>query len=303
MTGRRAATEERPVVVLPGIDLSNRALFSRGTKKRRSVPIMGYDGTNGSGKTRAMISDSLPSLAMGRKVYSTVELLDPHTGNPHPLYVPFESWSQLHTIQDADLCLDEVTGVMDSRDSGMPKHVRRLLPQMRRRGTPVRWTGIHWDNADVRLRQVTQGLTRCQGYWQNHKLRRASGAVDYIELWAPNQLFSMITYDAKMMHRSDAANAANQQQPKRQQRVKRPKVLVREWLWGPSSLSFKCYNTLDSVLAVDNICTVCKKKAKPEEVCKGHADDELVINMDEPGDWSWPGTARLTTEFSPLGEH
>lgn len=74
------------------LDPNTPGLISKGIRKRRSVPICGYIGLNGHGKSMAMIRDTLPTLAAGGKVLSTVVLLDPHTGNPHPNFVRLESW-------------------------------------------------------------------------------------------------------------------------------------------------------------------------------------------------------------------
>jgi hypothetical protein len=59
-------------------------MFQNQTKRRlrRAMPITGYTGANGGGKSAAMVWDTMPSLAMGRTVLSTVRLLD--WENPRP---------------------------------------------------------------------------------------------------------------------------------------------------------------------------------------------------------------------------
>lgn len=59
-------------------------MFHNETKRRirRAMPITGYTGANGGGKSAAMVWDTMPSLAMGRPVLSTVRLLD--WENPRP---------------------------------------------------------------------------------------------------------------------------------------------------------------------------------------------------------------------------
>lgn len=268
--GERAAPTTPQVPQI--LTMDTKGITTRGIKKRRSVPIHGYVGLNGHFKTWSMIRDTLPSIALGRRILSTVAILDPFTGNPHPLYVPFRSWSQLHDFRDGDVLLDEVTGIMDSRDSGMPKHVRRLLPQMRRANVLVRWTGIDWDNSDRRLRQLTQAVTKCRGHLPNKKLQRAQGTSDALSLWAPNRLAFLTTYDAQTLTQSnDGAQLAQEPEKKR-----RARVLFRELAWAPGSLTFSAYNTLDAVLAVDSTCghidamgNVCGGRV-PEKVCKGH---------------------------------
>lgn len=260
-------------VVLPGISFGSSKLLTSGIKKRRGTPLMGYTGLNGMGKTFAMIRDTLPDLAMGLRCLSTVALLDPHTGNPHPLYTPFRHWSQLDGWRNGPLLLDEVTGVMDSRESGMPKKVRKQLPQMRRVNSPVRWTGINWDNSDKRLRQITQAVTDCRGFLPKSRNVRTDGFVDAVEMWLPNRLFLLTTYDASTMQSAQEGSQLTQDDDKK----KKAKVKKRELVWGPGSLAFDCYDTLDSVDSIDNTCAhvdhetgeVCGLRVA-EKTCRGH---------------------------------
>lgn len=258
---------EVPVMPVPGSLLhpDNAALTSRGILRRRSAPIMGYVGLNGQGKTFSMVRDTLLSLALGRRVLSTVTILDPETGEPHPLFERFTSWEQLHDFRDGDVLMDEITGIMDARDQGMPKHVRRLLPQMRRANVMVRWTGIDFDNTDRRLRQLSQAVVRCRGHIPNRKLERANGTRDAVSMWAPNRLFVLTTFDSQTLTDSSDARMLTEE-PKRERRAK---VLNREFVWGPRELAFKCYNTLDAVSAVANVCAVCGLKPV-ERTCRGH---------------------------------
>ena len=260
-------------VVLPALSLADLRL-TRGTRKRRSVPIMGYNGLNGTGKTLCAVRDTLPTLALGRPVLSTVPLLDPHTGNLHPLCIPFRSWEQLHEFKNGDLLLDEVTGIMDSRDgqSGMPKHIRKMLPQLRRLNVTVRWTGIDWDNSDRRLRQLTQAVAMCKGYAPNRKAQRSDGDITALAMWAPNRIFSVVTLDAQRLNQSEDSQrllSAGDPTATKQARQRRPKVLNREWYVGPGSIAFRAYNTLDAVLSVDASCPVCGLRM-PDRYCKGH---------------------------------
>lgn len=242
-------------------------LLGRGVRRRRSVPIMGYVGLNGQGKTLAMIRDTLPSLTMGRRVLSTVTILDPDTGDPHPLFEKFESWEQMHTFRDGDILLDEITGIMDSGDSAMPKDIRRILPQMRRANVMIRWTGISWDNSHKRLRQVTQAVAKCKGLMPNRSLvkAQAEGSPDQLSMWAPNRFFVLNTFDAQSLNAADDAKMLTNDQNKR---VK-AKLLQREFFWAPGSVVFDCYDTYASVSQVSADCTICGGKI-PEPRCKGH---------------------------------
>jgi len=261
MSGR-AEPRRGAASVARTLDLSNGKLLTRGIRKRRSAPIMGYCGLNGSFKTATMIRDTLPSLALGRRVLSTVEILDPDTGRPHPLYIPFRSWEQLHEFHDGDVLLDEVTGIMDAREQGMPKHVRRLLPQMRRANVLVRWSGISWDNADRRLRQLTQAVAMCRGFLPAGQNDRG-GAVDVLAMWAPKRLAFVTTYDAQTLQSVDDVSQLSQEPTKK----RRARVLNRELWWGPGSPTFSCYDTLAPVAPVSNDCPVCGGR-RPDVSCR-----------------------------------
>jgi len=262
--GAAAAPAVAPPVIL---DPSNPLLRTRGILKRRNAPVRGYCGLNGHGKSFAMVRDTLLGLALGNRVLSTVEILDPHTGNPHPNFELFRSWQQLHTARNAEILLDEITGVMDARDSGMPKHVRRLIPQLRRANCPVSWTGIDWDNSDRRMRQLTWAMVRCVGHFPNRAAIRTDGARDSVSMWAPNRLFILTTFDAKRMSASDDSAQITEER----ERKRRARVLNREFVRGPGSLAFRAYNTLESVSQVDNSCQVCGGRI-PEKVCRGHGE-------------------------------
>lgn len=52
--------------------------------RRRGMPIHGFVGPNGTGKSAVMVYDTLPSLEWGRPVLSTVRLLDYRNPRPCP---------------------------------------------------------------------------------------------------------------------------------------------------------------------------------------------------------------------------
>ena len=69
-----------PVIAPPVLlDPANPELRTRGILKRRSSPVRGYAGMNGSGKSFAAVRDLLLGLAMGSRVLSTVTILDPES--------------------------------------------------------------------------------------------------------------------------------------------------------------------------------------------------------------------------------
>lgn len=249
---------------------TGRDRLTGGILRRRSVPIIGYTGTSGHGKTQAAVRDTLPSLAAGRPVLSTVALLDWRTGEPHPLWTPLRSVWQLLDWRNGDILMDEITGIFDSRDGGMPGEIRRLIPQMRRRNVQIRWTGIDWDNTDRRLRQMTQAVVACRGYVPDRAATRATGDRDAIAMWAPNRAFSLVTYDAQTLSQSEDSRAITQEEG----RKRKAKVLHREWYVGVGTLARRSYNTLDDVLGVDSMCPDCGGRIMVK-TCRGHGDVSL----------------------------
>lgn len=262
--GAAGAPAVAPAVLL---DPANPALRTRGILKRRDAAVRGYCGLNGHGKSFAMVRDALLGLAQGYRVLSTVNILDPESGNPHPNFELFRSWQQLHDVRNTEILLDEITGIMDSRDSGMPKHVRRLIPQMRRANCPVSWTGIDWDNCDRRMRQLTWAMVRCVGHFPDRSVLRNDGTKDAVPMWAPNRLFVLTTFDAKRLRTSDDSGQLTEEREKK----RRSRVLNREFVKGPGSIAFRAYNTLDAVSQIDNSCTTCGGKIT-EKTCRSYGE-------------------------------
>jgi len=164
------------------------------TPARRVAEIRAYIGLNGHGKTYCMVKDIKPSIDRGRTILSTVRILDPYTGNPHPLWQPIESWLQLlNHPGHADVLFDEILGIASSRQSNsMPSEVQNFLHQLRRRDMTLSWTSPSWARADLTIREVTKRVTVCRGYFP--KLERRGD--DEMALWGNNRLFRFTTYDA-----------------------------------------------------------------------------------------------------------
>ena len=157
---------------------------STAVKRRRSMPIHGYVGANGAGKSLLVALDTLPTLrgvswscdnkdhlhtAEGithgtRRVLSTMPFITP-SGAPHPLYIPLTDYSQLIFAEHVDLILDEVGGaVASSTGSDIPIGVKASLQELRRREVVARWTAPSWARASKVLREVSQGVTLSMGY-------------------------------------------------------------------------------------------------------------------------------------------
>jgi hypothetical protein len=230
--------------------------------ERREVPIMAYVGHNGHGKTQAMVLDTLETLAgiewdcrveshahtkAGiyhgvRRVLSTVMLLDPKTGEPHPLYEPFDSWEKLAGFEHGDLLMDEIVGIAHSRQSSsLPAPMMLLLNQFRKADITVRWTAPDWDRADKLIRETTQGVTLCTGSMPEKK---------GTSLWASNRRFRFETFDAKDFNEFNA-NARDKLDH-----------LTKQWFWAPGHDVRSHYDTLESVIMLGHatetgICVSC----------------------------------------------
>jgi hypothetical protein len=210
-----------------------------------------------------MVATTIPSLLRGRQVLSTVALLDPATGLPHENYVPFVDWDQLLEARDCDILMDEMVGIAGARESQrLDVRVQNILVQLRRRNIVLRWSAPNWARADKIVREVTQSVTECRGFYGDRSVLRLDGQADAVQLWAPKRLFSWKTYDTIDFEEWSAG--------------KREKLdpMVTEWFYGPGSDVFRSYNTLDAVSMVsgitdDGTCNICEKR-KRAEYCKGH---------------------------------
>lgn len=245
----------------------------RAVAARRSFPIRGYVGPNGGGKSLACILDVLPSLDLGRTVLSTVAILDAQTGKPHRNYVPFTNFEQLLDAEHTDVIMDEIVGIANSRDAAkMPAPVQNALLQQRRKDNTLAWTAPSWARADKIIREVTQAVTECRGFYPG---RGQAGPTDSgVRLWAPKRVFKFRTFDTIDFEEWTAG--------------KRDKLdpLASQWFKGPGSRAFDSYDTLDSVSMVEggdpDQCQYCGKK-KRADYCRGHNGgvvDDVSIHLD-----------------------
>lgn len=238
--------------------------------RRRSFPIHSYIGPNGGGKSLAAVYDTLPTLAAGRPVVSTVRILDPATGEPHKLWVPLKDYRTLLQVEFCDVILDEVTGVASSRESsGMPAVVANHLVQLRRRDIAMRWTAPSWKRADTIIRECSQGVTLCMGFAPQkiaadptthdgpHDRRQGPLlAGDHVpsdtwacliegehehqddRLWSSKRLFYWRTYDAAAFDEWTAY------------RKEKVRPVARQLHWRPGHVAARSYDTFDAVLSL-----------------------------------------------------
>lgn len=254
---RRKGKEQPSVVVLPAdrprhlarpsaetVNPRSRVKQTKAQRRRRSSAISCYVGYNGSAKSATMVRDTLPDLAEGRPVLSTVPLLAQNRAAtaeeadqvwaalaasvgveelprpldslrlPHSCWIPFVDFRQLLSLRDGVCLMDEVQGIADSREhSSLPVQVANMLFQLRRNGVVLRWTTIDYSAADKRLRRATQTVTYCKGFlpkWQPDRV------------WPTKRAFWIRTYDG---HGFDDFAQAH----RRQDEERRPRALAREW--------------------------------------------------------------------------
>jgi len=255
-------------------------------KLRRAAAIHAYVGVNGSGKSLAMVNDTLRSLDAGRRVFSTAEVYDDQ-GEPHPLWVPLTSGAQLvdGDLEHADVLLDEVTGAVNARQSmGLPVQVQNLLVQLRRRDVVLRWTSPNFARADRILREVTQAVTVCRGHVPEpmqecspckalvpakvSSCPTCGGRDLKTPLWPPRRLFLWLTYDSRDYEDMSAG------------KLERLRPIAREVFWRPGSRAERSYNTLAPVLTLDHlteagICVNCGGK-RSHRPCKCPRHDEPI---------------------------
>jgi hypothetical protein len=224
----------------------------RATLARMSFPIMGLVGPNGGGKTAAAVA--MANVAMNeqhRRVLSTVPLIDsrkgsPTLGQPHPLYVPWRHWDQLLDWWDGDVLADEVLSIAGSRASAsLDPRAQTLLVQLRKRNARFWWTAPSFARADVIIREVTQAITECRGFYAARGLAQERRGV--IQSWAPKRLFSFRTYDATEFDEWTTG------------RREKADPMITDWFHGPGSAVFASYDTLGAVdvIAGMNEAGVC----------------------------------------------
>lgn len=268
----------------------------RGQACRRSFPIIAYVGPNGGGKSLAMILDTIPTMAgirwecrnpghrhtaegiyTGyRTMLSTVKLLDPRTGLAHPLYTPFTDFAQLIDAEHCDILMDEVNGVASSRESSrMDARVANVLVQLRRRDIVLRISAPNWARADKIIREVTQAVVECRGYFPARLAATTEGGSG--ALWAPKRVFRFRTFDTADFEEWTAG--------------KRDKLtpVNSQWFRGAGSDAFKAYDTLDAVdmvagMTPEDTCSTCEGRVS-RPACKCNAKPRAAAAATSPVDF------------------
>lgn len=129
------------------------------------VPIAGFTGVNGAGKTMLAVQSAIGDMSRGRTVYSTLPIRS-KWGDSKPIV----SLRQLLHLEDATILLDEVSVIFSSRSSqSLPAEVVALLQTLRHKRLTVRWTAPAWMRCDNLLREVTQGLVNVMPLARKHE--------------------------------------------------------------------------------------------------------------------------------------
>lgn len=280
-TGRRDAREEKPGMML-GLYrafLVSDKKTARARAARLSFPIRAYVGPNGGGKTACMVFDALPALLSGRRILSTVRLIDPRTGRTPSNFVLFEDWDQLLEAKHTTVLMDEMVGIANSRSaSSLDVRAQNKLMQLRRADVDLAWTAPNWARADKIVREVTQAVTECRGSFPARVVGNAARAQPPAEgeptnaepaervLWRPKRLFAWKTFDTIEFEEWTAG--------------KREKAapIAKNYYYGPGSPVFDAYDTLDAVSIVagmtpEGTCDICNGSVR-RHVCKGHTSTE-----------------------------
>ncbi len=260
--------------------------------QRRAWPIHGYVGPNGAGKSACMVWDTLPSLEAGRRVLSTVRLLDyrhPQTcpGCSEPGHRRFV-YGGAQTLDDVALLLDVPVAELDGAMVQQVYEERPVIGEtIHQKAHPLYVRLADWQqvldagDCDVLFDEVTgvassresMGLPAAVANLLV-QLRRA----DVVLRWtAPDWSRA----DVIIRQCSQAVTHCQGHLPKqsgdadrlwRQRRLFRWKTYdatmfddftsgkrealspwVNDWHWGPKSPAFGAYDTFDSVSVVGTV--------------------------------------------------
>lgn len=300
------------------------------SRLRRSVPIHGLIGANGSGKTLTGVADLLPSLERGRPVVSAVRLLD-WNASPgdecrnelcdvfghgvegsghlpsHPSWVPLRHLSALLEVEACDVFLDEVGALVSSRESAsMPVQIATLLQQLRKRDITLTWTAPSWNRADKILREVTQLATVCHGFGSRKSPDR---------LWASRRMIHAVSYHAIDLDEFEIARTTATAQ-----KSSKPRKQTAEWFRVIKSDASRAYSTFEEIpqigfSSLSGVCVQCGgRRAAPKCSCADAGGDIAsklpdrvrVLSHRTPGPRSAPareGSGVMVRGSSPVMDH
>lgn len=158
----------------------------------------------------------------------------------HELWIPWSRWDQLLRFNFGRVLADEMTGIASSRESmTLPSEVLNHLQQLRRADIPFAYTCPDWARADKSLREPTQAVTVCSGFYPVE----APMLGDQERVWKSRRLFRWQTYDARALDKLTEG------------KITEIGSEVADWHWGPTSIAFQAYDTFAPVLQVGTSVT------------------------------------------------
>lgn len=252
---RKASADAAPP--RPAEQSKTRLDGNHGRRLRESQPICAYVGVNGSGKTLAMVHDTLPALYAGRRIFTTV-----------PLYIDgvipdnveiLTDWAQILDARHADILLDEVSAICSSRDTmALPPQIATLLQQLRKHDLRLRWTAPNWQRADRILRETTKTVTICRGMFP-----RRDPSSD----WRRNTFFVWRSFDAADYTDFTSLNSAKKRLKPLQTAFYR---LTKRSIAPQTYDTFAAVSTIGTVLESGR-CAVCGGRRRvPECTCSDY---------------------------------
>lgn len=209
-----------------------------------------------------------------RLAYSTVELLDWSTGEPHEHFRQLYSLRQLPRIEHAVVVFDEVEEVAGVDQSAtMPGALKRWLKQLRKRDVLLRVTTPGYDSCAKAIRQITTLVVDCRSFYDE--------PLDNGRAWRPRSAMVFEAYDAFEFASFDKSSG------------KRLVSAAREFYWRESNVGHLAYNSLAQVSGLSEVdesgacvnCNGSRGRAKcgcTPESYEWHPDDVEVIEYEGP---------------------
>lgn len=202
---------------------------------------------------------------------------------------------ELFSLTDNQPCLlllDEITAAIPARGfSEMPPELGRLLNQFRKPDVLVAWSAPNWNRADKILREVTQYVTVCRGFFPDRWLRDKIGGlkkdangkkIRNRDGWGANRLFRLSHYDAMAFEEFSLDAAGRTIAPMGVDYYWRPNGQRAQSALGVPGAVFtrrapvrhyRAYDTRQSVMLMDHldqvgVCVVCDgSRRRPACTC------------------------------------
>jgi hypothetical protein len=259
---------------------------------RRGLPIHGYVGPNGGGKSASMVWDTLPSLEAGRPVLGTVRLLDynnPRDCDDDACESDPESGHYLRALPDPHII--EAAFAVESESSRRVQLLRELgdVIGVHKAPHPLWIPLTDWQQVldargcDLLLDEVTGAASSRESHSlpaaianRLVQLRRNDVVVRWsAPSWARadkiiRECSQAVTYCTGHFPKAVQDEGGNRQW--RNRRLFRWKTydanafedfttgkreeletIVGDWHWGPKSPAFRAYDTFDAVLTVGTV--------------------------------------------------